>query len=61
MNNNYLVRLFSKDPKTKKVEFLGQVETDDSGTNRYLTLQAKAFRQAPVKCINATVVKVDKL
>ena len=51
---DYRVSFFleTHEPKYKS-EFLGSVVVDDAGTGRQLTIEAKAFRQAPPDCLRA--------
>ena len=42
-------------------EFLGNVQVDDSGTSRHLTLLAKAFRVCAPVCLNANKTITEKL
>lgn len=40
--------------------FLGSVEIDETGVNAGFSLMAKAFRQAPPKCLQANRVRVER-
>lgn len=58
---NYHVSFFKKGEKSRdKDEFLGSVDVSDLGTNQSLPLVAKAFRQAPARCSDADIVRMEK-
>ena len=57
---NFIVKFFRKAEKYgDKDQFLGHVEIDDAGTIK-TSLVAKAFRQAPPRCLQANKVKVER-
>lgn len=47
--------------KTGEVEFLGQIEVDDTGVGKDLTLAAKAFRRASEKMSMADKLVINEV
>lgn len=56
---NYVVKFYKKAEKTgERDQFLGEVEVDTTGLTEQFTVTAKAFRQAPPRCLFADLVQV---
>jgi hypothetical protein len=58
--NNYLVKFYRKAERYgERDTHLGSIEMDDIGIGPELSLMAKAFRQAPPRCLLANLVKIE--
>lgn len=57
------VKVDQKGKKTgeESVKFLGFVQVDDTGTSNELPLECKAFRQCDAKCLNANVLRIERV